>query len=84
MLTCFAELDTMTDLNANLSTLDLLKMAADNHHKRINLSEDERRDLIALLKKRAAEELDFGQEMEHDTVRIIRRVTGAVGVYFNS
>jgi hypothetical protein len=61
-----------------------MKIAADNHHKRIQLSDDERAELIALLKKRAAEELDYGQELEHDTVRLIRRVTGAVGVYVNS
>lgn len=74
----------MTVAYSDLSTAELLKIAADNHHKRICLSEDERRELIAALKKRAAEELDYGQEIEHDTVRLIRRVTGAVGVYFNS
>jgi hypothetical protein len=70
-------------VNPELSTLELLKMAADNHHKRIELAEEEKRELIALLKKRAMDELDYGQEIEHDTVRLIRRVTGAVGVYFN-
>jgi hypothetical protein len=70
-------------VNPELSTLELLKMAADNHHKRISLSDDEKRELIALLKKRALDELEYGQELEHDTVRLIRRVTGAVGVYFN-
>lgn len=74
----------MTVVNPELSTTDLLKMAADNHHKRISLSDQERAELIALLKKRAAEELEYGQEIEHDSIRLIRRVTGAVGVYFNS
>jgi hypothetical protein len=74
----------MTVVNAELSTTELMKLAADNHHKRIELTDDERCELIALLKRRAAEELDFGQELEHETVRLIRRVTGAVGVYFNS
>jgi len=68
----------------DLSTLELMKLAADNHHKRIQLTDEERAELIALLKKRAAEELEYGQEIEHDAVRVIRRVTGAVGVYFNS
>jgi hypothetical protein len=67
-----------------LATTDLMKLAADNHHKRIELSDDDRCELISLLKKRALEELDFGQELEHEKVRLIRRVTGAVGVYFNS
>ncbi len=72
----------MSVVNPELSILELLKMAADNHHKRIELAEDEKRELIALLKKRAMDELEYGQEIEHDTVRLIRRVTGAVGVYF--
>jgi hypothetical protein len=71
-------------VDQQLSTPELMKLAADNHHKRIALSDDDRCELIALLKKRAAEELEFGQEFEHETVRLIRRVTGAVGVYFNS
>ncbi len=70
-------------VNQELSTLDLLKMAADNHHQRITLTAEERADLIALLKKRAQDELEYGQELEHDTVRLIRRVTGAVGLYFS-
>jgi single-stranded DNA-specific DHH superfamily exonuclease len=70
-------------LDPEMSILELLKMAADNHHKRIELAEEEKRELIALLKKRAMNELEYGQEIEHDTVRLIRRVTGAVGVYFN-
>jgi single-stranded DNA-specific DHH superfamily exonuclease len=70
-------------LDPEMSILELLKMAADNHHKRIELADEEKRELIALLKKRAMNELEYGQEIEHDTVRLIRRVTGAVGVYFN-
>ncbi|HEY9719555.1 MAG TPA: hypothetical protein V6C69_18900 [Trichormus sp.] len=71
-------------LNQDLSTTELMKLAADHHHKRIQLTDEERAELIALLKKKAAEELEYGQEIEHDAVRVIRRVTGAVGVYFNS
>ncbi len=71
-------------VDQQLSTTELMKMAADNHHKRIALSDDDRLELISLLKRRAAVELDYGQELEHETVRLIRRVTGAVGVYFNS
>jgi hypothetical protein len=71
-------------VNQQLSTTELMKMAADNHHKRIELSDDDRSELISILKRRAADELDFGQELEHETVRLIRRVTGAVGLYFNS
>ena len=71
-------------VDQQLSTTELMKIAADNFHKRLELSDEDRAELIALLKKRAAEELDYGQEIEHESVRLIRRVTGAVGLYFNS
>lgn len=74
----------MALINTELSTAELMKLAADNHHKVITLSEPERLELIALLKKRGAEELEYGQELALDKVTLIRRVTGAVGVYFNS
>ncbi|PZM85962.1 MAG: hypothetical protein DKT66_00730 [Candidatus Melainabacteria bacterium] len=73
----------MADISTDLKTEELLKLAADNHHKRITLSEEERKMVIDLLKKKGAEELEYGQEIEFDTVRLVRRVTGAVGVYFN-
>ena len=73
----------MAEISADLKTEELLKLAADNHHKRITLSEEERKMVIDLLKKKGAEELEYGQEIEFDTVRLVRRVTGAVGVYFN-
>jgi len=59
-----------------------MKLAADYSNKRLELTDDDKRDLVALLKKRALEELDYGQEIECENVRLIRRVTGAVGVYF--
>jgi hypothetical protein len=73
----------MAEISADLKTEELLKLAADNHHKRITLSEEERKMVIDLLKKKGAEELEYGQEIEFDTVRLVRRVTGAVGVYFS-
>ncbi|MBX9686812.1 MAG: hypothetical protein K2X27_08930 [Candidatus Obscuribacterales bacterium] len=69
--------------DANMSTSDLMKVAADFHHKRVELSEQERKALIDLLKKRGQEELEYGEELEVDSVRLLRRVTGAVGVYFS-
>jgi hypothetical protein len=73
----------MAEITADLKVQELLQLAADNHHKRITLSEDERKHVIALLKQKGAEELEYGQEIEFDAVRLIRRVTGAVGVYFS-
>lgn len=69
--------------DSKMSTSELMKVAADHHHKRIELSEQERKDLINLLKHRGQEELEYGEELEVDSVRLLRRVTGAVGVYFS-
>ncbi len=74
----------MAVVSSELSTTDLMKIAGDNHKKLIALSETERLELIALLKKRGAEELEYGQELALENVTLIRRVTGAVGVYFGS
>jgi hypothetical protein len=71
-------------VNTDQSILELLKIAADNHHQRITLSAEEKAELVAAIKKKAADELEYGQEIEQDSVRLIRRVTGAVGLYFNS
>lgn len=69
--------------DTKMCTADLMKVAADFHHKRIQLSDSEKKALIDLLKLRGQEELEYGQEMEVDSVRLLRRVTGAVGVYFS-
>lgn len=67
----------------NMSTCELMRVAADHHHKRVELSQAEKKALIDLLKLRGQEELEYGQELEVDSVRLLRRVTGAVGVYFS-
>lgn len=72
----------MSVVSQTLSTTELLRLAADHHHGRIQLPEEERQALIALIKRRGAEELEYGQEMVVDTVTLIRRVTGAVSIYF--
>lgn len=73
----------MTLIDPKLSTLELLKLAAENHQKKIELSESERQLLTALLKERGSEELDYGQELEVDNVRLVKRVNGAVGIYYS-
>lgn len=73
----------MTLIDPKLSTLELLKLAAENHQKKIELSEADRQSLTALLKERGAEELEYGQELEVDNVRLVRRVNGAVGIYYS-
>lgn len=74
----------MSGVNPNLTLQELLRVLADDHHGRVPLSEDDKQLAVGLLKTRAAEELDFGEELVHDSIRLIKRVTGAVGVYFKS
>lgn len=73
----------MTLVDPKLSTLELLKLAAENHQKKIELPETDRQLLVALLKQRGADELEYGQELEVDNVRLVRRVNGAVGIYYS-
>jgi hypothetical protein len=73
----------MPEIDPNLSTAELMKMAADYHQKRLELTAVERALLIDTLKERGRNELDYGEELEVENVRLIRRVTGAVGLYFD-
>lgn len=73
----------MTLIDPKLSTMELLKLAAENHQKKIELTETDRQLLVALLKERGAEELEYGQEIEVDNVRLVKRVNGAVGIYYS-
>ncbi len=74
----------MTEIDPNAATTALMKLAADHHQKRVELTEEERSSLISLIKQRAIDELEYGQELVVDGVRLVHRVTGAVGLYFNS
>jgi hypothetical protein len=72
----------MVEINANLSIVELMKLAGDDHQKKIELTDAERDNLFELLKERGRAELEFGEELEIDDVKLIRRVTGSVGIYF--
>jgi len=72
----------MVEINATLSTVELMKLAGDNHQKKIELTDAERDQLFELLKEHGRAELEHGEELEIDSVRLIRRVTGSVGIYF--
>lgn len=74
----------MSAVNPNLNMQQLLNLLADHHHGRAPLSEEDKQLAVGLLKTRAEEELEFGEEIVHDSIRLIKRVTGAVGVYFKS
>ena len=76
-------LKQMTLIDPRLPTAELLKLAAQNHRKAIILDESDRQILTALLKERGQDELDYGQELEVDNVRLVKRVNGAVGIYYS-
>ena len=82
-MTLLGQIAPMHTINSEMTIKELLQLVADNHHKKITLSEEEKISAIALLKKKGMEELDYGQEIKIDKVRLIKRVTGAVGVYFS-
>jgi len=73
----------MPKIDPELSTPELMKLAEDDHLKKIELTQADRDKLFDLLKERGRQELEYGEELEIDSVRLIRRVTGAVGIYFN-
>jgi hypothetical protein len=74
----------MIEISPNMSTQELMKLAASHHKKLIDLTDLERELLLNLLKERGRNELEYGEELEVDDVRLVRRVTGAVSIYFNS
>jgi len=70
-------------VNECMATPELMRIAADFGQNRIELSPPEKELLVSLLKTRATEELEYGQEIAWESVRVVRRVTGAVGVFFH-
>ncbi|MBX9691806.1 MAG: hypothetical protein K2Z81_05435 [Cyanobacteria bacterium] len=72
----------MTTISPVLSTPELMRVAADFRNGACQLSNVDRELLVALLKERASKELDYGQELSVDQVKLVRRVTGAVSVFF--
>ena len=70
-------------VNADMSLKELLQLVADNHHGKISLSDDDKTLAVGLLKSNGMDELDYGEEMKVDKVRLVKRVTGAMGLYFS-
>ncbi|MEZ4489454.1 MAG: hypothetical protein R3F51_17850 [Cyanobacteriota/Melainabacteria group bacterium] len=73
----------MSAVNADMSLKELLQLVADNHHGKISLSDDDKTLAVGLLKSKGMDELDYGEEMKVDKVRLVKRVTGAMGLYFS-
>ncbi|HMW89107.1 MAG TPA: hypothetical protein PKN86_02905 [Candidatus Obscuribacter sp.] len=72
----------MPEISLEMSAMDLLKLANDFHTGKLTLSAEEKSHLLDLLRIKGAEELEYGQEVEHEKVRLVRRVTGAVSIFF--
>ncbi len=72
----------MTAFSPDMSARQLLKVANDHHTGVLALTDGERCDLIELLKEKARDELEFGEEVLFEKVRLVRRVTGAVSIFF--
>ncbi len=72
----------MTALSTDMTTAQLMRIAADHHQGIIKLSDLDKSLLLELLREKGREELDYGQEIELETVRLVKRVTGSVSVFF--
>lgn len=72
----------MNVVSPTLSTPELMRIAAEHKTGGKSLTPIDERLLLELLKERGREELDYGQELVVDSVKIIRRVTGNVSVFF--
>ncbi len=74
----------MNVVSPTLSTPELMRIAADHKNGGSSLSPIDERLLLELLKERGRDELDYGQELIVDRVKIVRRVTGNVSVFFGT
>ncbi|MBK9203908.1 MAG: hypothetical protein IPL73_16035 [Candidatus Obscuribacter sp.] len=41
-----------------------------------------KKQMLDMLRLKGAEELEYGEEVEHEKVKLVRRVTGAVSIFF--
>ncbi len=69
-------------ISPDLTIQEMLKLASDHKDGSVPMPEEECIALIALIKEKAADQLDYGEEMIVGNARIVKRVTGAVSVFF--
>lgn len=70
------------NISPDLTIQELLQIASDHKDGSKPMPEEDCAELIAMIKTRACDELDYGEEMIVGTARIVKRVTGAVSVFF--
>lgn len=61
---------------------ELLALAADEKVGVVEMSHLEKCLLIETIKEKAFGELDFGEEISTGTVKLVKRVTGNVSIFF--
>ena len=71
-----------TIVSNNLALGELIKMVSEYRTGLSGLSELEGELLIETLKARALNELDFGQELSYKKIKLVKRVTGNVSIFF--
>lgn len=72
----------MTALTPQQSITELMQLALSDKNGQLNLSDVDRELLVAMLKQKAFDELDYGQEVVLETIKVVKRVTGNVSVFF--
>jgi len=70
------------NISPDLTIQELLQLASDHKDGSKPMPEEDCIEIIAMIKSRAQDELDFGEELIVGTARIVKRVTGAVSVFF--
>ncbi len=73
---------TPMNISPDLTIQDMLKLASDHKDGTVPMPEEDCLALIAMIKERAQDELEYGEEMIVGSARIVKRVTGAVSVFF--
>ncbi|MBX9692199.1 MAG: hypothetical protein K2Z81_07445 [Cyanobacteria bacterium] len=72
----------MTSIESTMSIKELLTIVSDHQEEKIAMTDADRQLAIDLLKSKAADELEYGEEVKVGKVRLVKRVTGAIGLYF--
>ncbi len=72
----------MTSIESTMTIRELLTLVADHQDQKVSMSDADRQLAIDLLKSKAADELEYGEEVKVGKVRLVKRVTGAIGLYF--
>lgn len=75
--------NTMVSIITKESAMkDLMDMVSEHKAGKLQMSKLESDLLIETLKEKAWQELDFGQELVQGPIKLVKRVTGNVSIFF--